>query len=447
MISSQQTAENTFSDSQPSSRGWTCFLIGLALLPVSTVIFLLCWLFALLFEWRGLARLGVNPLGRWLLIASALLITMCAFSYRPQDSLLGLFNYLPFFLFFGLTQRLVTSQERIAQVLQVSVASGLITGIAGTFEWFSGMNWWWEPLPGVILLVIGSPQEAGILERVTSFFGWPTSAAAFFLLLTPLVISSMLAKTPKGKMALYAYATLISMGIALIGTASRNAWGIALLACGSLLVLGRRFWLSVALLLVTIAILISGLGSAQSPLVSALRHVVPPVFWQKVSASVQTGTSSYESINNRYDAWHIALDMTQKRPLTGWGLQTFPIVEKEVYGRKADTLLHAHNLYLTYTAETGIPTALILISFYLWTLIQGIRTAFKMPSGVERWQLIGLLTSLSAYLLFGISDVPFYDARINALIWVWMALIWRQSQLLDSSPKPKVAPHTSVKPM
>jgi O-antigen ligase len=440
MISSQQTAEDAFPASQGSSRGWTCFLIGLALLPVSTVIFLLCWLFALLFEWRGLARLGTNFLGRWLLIISALLFILCAFSYRPQDSLLGLFNYLPFFLFFGLAHRLVTSQERLAQVVQVAVASGLVTGIAGTFEWFSGMNWWWEPIPGVILLVIGSPQEVGILERVTSFFGWPTSAAVFFLLLTPLIISSMLAKTPKGKMALYAYITLISMGIALIGTASRNAWGIALLACGSLLVLGRRFWLSVALLLVTIAILISGLGSAQSPLVDALRHVVPPVFWQKVSASVQTGTSSYESINNRYDAWHIALDMTQKRPLTGWGLQTFPVVEKEVYGRKADTLLHAHNLYLTYTAETGIPTALVLIGFYFWTLMQGIRTAFKMPSGMERWQLIGLLTALCAYLLFGISDVPFYDARINALFWVWMALVWRQSQLIEVTSQQK-SPH------
>ncbi|MBC7880026.1 MAG: O-antigen ligase family protein [Anaerolineae bacterium] len=440
MISSQQTAENAFPESQNSSRGWTCFLIGLAMLPVSTVIFLFCWLFALLFEWRGLARLGTHGLGRWLLIVSALLTVMCAFSYRPQDSLVGLFNYLPFFLFFGLTLRLVTSQERIAQVIQVAVASGLITGLAGTFEWFSGVNWWWEPIPGVILLVIGSPQEAGILERVTSFFGWPTSAATFFLMLMPLLISSMLAKTPKGASALYAYSTLISMGIALIGTASRNAWGIALLACGSLLIVGRRFWLFAALLLVTIAILISGLGSAQSPVVDALRHVVPPVFWQKVSASVQTGTSSYESLNNRYDAWHIAWDMTQKRPLTGWGLQTFPVVEKEVYGRKADTLLHAHNLYLTYTAETGIPTALVLISFYVWTLIQGIRSTFKMPPGIERWQLIGLLTALSAYLLFGISDVPFYDARINALIWVWMALIWRHAQLIEVASPPK-SPH------
>ncbi len=446
MISSQQTAENAFPESQNSSRGWNCFLIGLAMLPVSTVIFLLCWLFALLFEWRGLARLGSNWLGRWLLIVSALLTVMCAFSYRPQDSLLGLFNYLPFFLFFGLTLRLVTSQERIAQVIQVAVASGLMTGLAGTFEWFSGMNWWWEPIPGVILLVIGSPQEVGILDRVTSFFGWPTSAAAFFLLLMPLLISGMLAKTPKGASAVYAYTTLISMGIALIGTASRNAWGIALLACGSLLILGRRFWLFIALLVVTIAILISGLGSAQSPVVDALRHVVPPVFWQKVSASVQTGTSSYESLNNRYDAWHIALDMTKKRPLTGWGLQTFPVVEQKVYGRKADTLLHAHNLYLTYMAETGIPTALVLISFYFWTLIQGIRTTFKMPSGIERWQLIGLLTALSAYLLFGISDVPFYDARINALIWVWMALIWRYSQLNENTKKPQTS-QTQVKPI
>jgi hypothetical protein len=32
--------------------------------------------------------------------------------------------------------------------------------------------------------------------------------------------------------------------------------------------------------------------------------------------------------------------------------------------------------------------------------------------------------ALGAYFIFGLFDVPFNDARVNAQFWLWLALLW-----------------------
>ncbi|WP_164928614.1 O-antigen ligase family protein [Gloeobacter violaceus] len=405
----------------PARLSWMAFLAGIASLPVASPVTLACWLVAL----AALVRSGVGhrlgPAGRYLAATALVLVAVVPFSVRPGDSLLGLFNYWPFFLFFGLAARLVDSPGRLRRVLQVVLVGALVTGGVGLVEWASGSNWQWEPVKGLVLLVIGSRQEAGILDRVTAFFAWPTSAAAYFLLVLPVALSTALGG--EARLRPLAWAAFGAVGIALVGTASRNAWIIALLASVALLVVARRLVPVLSLAAAAAAVAVAGLGPTEWSVVELLRRVVPAALWQKVAESVTSGTASFESLINRFDAWQIAFEMTRRRPWTGWGLQTFPFVESEIFGRDAANLLHAHNLYLTYSAETGLPAALLLVGFYLWTLCVGVQRAV-MLKGVARWQLAGLVAALASYLLFGLSDVPFYDARINGLFWLWSGLIW-----------------------
>lgn len=425
------TAERGFpSASEALSAGpisWAAFLVGLAVLPVWSPLMLVSWLVAsIALAAGGLWPLRPGPAGRWLIATALVLLVLTAFSVRPGDSLLGLFNYLPFFLFFGLAVHLVDRAERLTQLLTVLLWGGLVTGLAGLFEWVTGANWQWEPLSGLVLLTVGSRQEAGILDRVTAFFAWPTSTAAYLLLVLPLAAAIALGGLPRQRWL--GWAVLAVGGVTLLGTASRNAWMIALLVVGALLLVARRWRLVTALTAGAGTVLLAGLGPVSWPPIRWLREIVPASLWQKVSESITSGTASFTSLTNRLDAWQIALRMTGERPLTGWGLQTFPFVEKTYFGHDAAQLLHAHNLYLTYTAETGIPAALLLVGFYLWTLLRGVRQAVSLR-GVSRWQQAGLLAALVAYLLFGFSDVPFYDARINALFWIELALIWRMPSL------------------
>jgi O-antigen ligase len=409
---------------------WRFFLIGCATIPVSVVLVLLCWLIALGGElWArksegNKTKNSVLAMKVLSLISLGLLVTSLL-GYAPLVSLPGLFNYLPFFLFFWLITRLVKTPEQLKQVLLWSLAGGVLAGTAGVLEWASDKNqelvllnldhWGTK-----ITLNLGS-QEPGVLERVTSFFAWPTFAAAYFLLMVPVGLALALSKISIPARLWSGYSALVSF-ISLIGTQSRNAWGGVFLAIGALLAYGKRLW-SIIILVVTIGLcLVAGFGPPQQSWVQASRRVVPEVIWVKLQDSIDQATASYTSTQNRVEAWNIAWKMALARPLTGWGLQSYPVVGNNIYKKKGDTL-HAHNLYLTYFSEMGFPVALALLGFYGFSFWRGFR-AWPRLDTETRWFAIGLGLALGAYFIFGLFDVPFNDARVNAQFWLWLALLW-----------------------
>lgn len=413
---------------------WQFFLVGCATIPVSPVLVLLCWLIALGGELRvrkseqHLESYKVKPpiqaMKALSLISLGLLITSLL-GYAPLVSLPGLFNYLPFFLFFWLINRLVKTSEQLKQVLLWSLGGGVLAGTVGVLEWASDKNqelvllnlaqWGTK-----ITLTLGS-REPGILERVTSFFSWPTFAAAYFLLMVPVGLALALSQVSLTARLWSGYSALVSF-LSLIGTQSRNAWSGVFLGIGALLLYGKRLWI---MTMVGVAIglcLVAGFGPPQQAWVQASRTVVPEVIWVKLQDSIDQTTSSYKSTQNRIEAWSIAWKMVRARPLTGWGLQSYATVANEKYQKKGDTL-HAHNLYLTYLSEMGFPVALTLLGFYGFSFWKGAQ-AWPRLDTESRWYAMGLGLALGAYFIFGLFDVPFYDARVNAQFWLWLSLLW-----------------------
>ncbi len=391
------------------------------LLPVNTAFFLPCWVIALGLHLRQerprLAHSGMKGLAG--ITVGLLLVT--ALSYRVETSLGGLFNYLPFFLFFWLITRLVDSPKRVGQLLVWSLVGVVLTGTAGVFEWVSGVNWQWKIL-GPLEVTIGSQAAEGILDRVTAFFFWPTSAAAYFLLVVPVAIA-LAVSAQDFKLRLAAGWGGLTTFIALIGTASRNAWGAIALALVLLLAYARRWLILSGLALALAAIVTAALGPVTWPVVAPLRQVVPTFLWQKLANTFDPQVHAYESTSERVESWAIAGQMILTRPLTGWGPQTFPFVGVDVYHKKALTS-HAHNLYLTYGAELGLPLGLGLLAFMGYALLSAALALPYLPAEA-RWWTVGLLGGLLAYLFFGFFDVAFYEARVNGQLWLWLALCWQ----------------------
>ena len=416
--------------SSKDSWSWRFFLFGCATIPVSAVIVLLCWLIALGGELRtrkserNQTQRPVQAMKALALISLGLFLNSLL-AYNPLISLPGLFNYLPFFLFFWLITRLVKTPEQLKQVLLWSLAGGVFAGTVGVLEWASDKNQELVLLDlahwgAKITLTLGS-RESGILERVTSFFGWPTTAAAYFLLIVPMGFALALSKISLPTRVWSGYSALVSF-ISLIGTQSRNAWGGIFLALGILLAYGKRWW-TIGILILGIGLsLVAGFGSPQESWVQASRKVVPEVIWAKLQDSVDKTTSSYSSTQNRLEAWNIAWQMAQARPLTGWGLESFPTISATIYKRKGDTI-HAHNLYLAYFADMGFPVALALLGFYGFSFWRGFKAWPRLDSAT-RWFAMGLGLALFAYFVFGLFDVAFNDARVNAQFWLWLSLFW-----------------------
>jgi len=404
---------------------WGWLLMGVVCLPVSTILLLPAWAVSLGLQLRReWPRWEHGPLA-WLGGLSLGLVGVTLLSYRPWESLAGLFNYLPFFLFFWLITRLTSTPERLGTLLTWSLGAAGVTGVVGVTEWLSGRNWQWKIL-GVLEVTMGSEAEAGVLDRVTSFFFWPTSTAAYLLLVIPLALTFWVGH-PQPRVGL----TLLGGGlfalVALVGTASRNAWGAMTLALSLLLVYTRR-WVTVLMLAVAVAgVLVAAVGPTTWPVVAPLRQVVPQFLWQKIANTFDSRVTAYESTTERLEAWRIASEMALARPWTGWGPQTFPYVGVDIYRKKGPTI-HAHNLYLTYCAELGFPLTMALLGFYAWVMMRAALALPWLPLAAW-WWTVGLLLGLVGYFCFGLFDVAFYESRVNAQFWLWLALLWQVADI------------------
>ena len=127
-----------------------------------------------------------------------------------------------------------------------------------------------------------------------------------------------------------------------------------------------------------------------------------------------------------------AADMAKHRPLTGYGLGTFP----EVYQRYAIRDLpfyanHAHNDWAEFAADGGVPfLLLVLIPF-----------AAGIPAAIRHSWGLGLI----AVMIHACVDFPFPRAAVSEWMFVMLGLLFmeqmwtRNSQPLVMPPIPEAA--------
>jgi O-antigen ligase len=106
-------------------------------------------------------------------------------------------------------------------------------------------------------------------------------------------------------------------------------------------------------------------------------------------------------------------DMAKQRPLTGYGLGTFP----DVYPRYAiiDPSLylyvnHAHNDWAEFAAEGGFPFLLLIVAPF----------AFALPAAIRNPWGLGLL----AVMLHACVDFPFYHSGVPCWIFALLGLLY-----------------------
>jgi O-antigen ligase len=90
---------------------------------------------------------------------------------------------------------------------------------------------------------------------------------------------------------------------------------------------------------------------------------------------------------------------------------------------------HAHNIWLYLASEVGIPV-MLLFSWVIGRIYaQGTRTLLAAKLSTEhRFVLLSYLLAFGGCILFGLFDVPLFDARINILSWLMLAAIYVLSQ-------------------
>ncbi|MCU0537918.1 MAG: O-antigen ligase family protein [Hydrococcus sp. Prado102] len=430
--------------------------------------------------WKHQYRCIISiPFNRGFLLLGLWLIVLSCFAFQPQEAFLGLANFVPFIALITAFTILIQNPSQLRQLAWLLVLPSFPIVILGLGQLFG--HWSSPPIIeqvlGWRLVDRGEPEG-----RMSSIFMYANILAAYLVIVFALAIglwidtyqewrqnlkhnkpfaqiakfgekqrngkgkrshssltlyplpfdappASLIARGACASVPLYpkkiwilGFLSLIIIidGIGLILTKSRNAWGLAFLAC--LVFAFYLGWRWIVLSAVTAASTILYASWGPSPGREWLRQIVPTYFWARLSDEMYPDRPL---ATLRTTQWQFAWDMTVQRPWTGWGLRNFT----PLYKAKWDLWLgHPHNFFLMLLAEIGIPGTLLLCGLVGWTIflaIKKIEIWSKSQKRKSRDRLI-LFTYLLAFgncILFNVFDVTVFDLRVNTLSWLLLAAI------------------------
>ncbi len=298
-----------------------------------------------------------------------------------------------------------------ANLASYTAAFWLLTRLASRPAVFAGMA-------ACLLAAGGTASMAGLREyglsgdptwRAFSTFFNPNLFAAFLITLLPFALACLLsARSPMAAFGSGLAAFL--MGAALMATGSRagvgfGLFGVTLAGLGALLrrpALPRSSWMRLLIVLALLCLI--------SP------RVARP-FTERIAS---TTTTQAHSGSFRLLTWQATLDMVKSRPILGTGLGTYGSVFPQ-YARSGYTGM-AHNSYLQYASETGLPGLLLFLAFLL-ALARHALLPLLRPTFSPRWPDIPEDASFACYdarlLGWGLAGGAFAAAGHNLIDYGW----------------------------
>lgn len=332
------------------------------------------------------------------------------------EASLQLLNFLPYFLLWAAIADFLTRHQKPWRLIEQwawvlvlgSIPASLIAGLEYAFKQYSATAFprLLQMLPPLDWLYTGLAED----PRAYGLFDSPNTLANYAVMGLGLALGLLintLQRSQSQSSITRRYAALglsiISLLMALYCSGSRNGYLVALiLLVGCLFTLKSQPWLRWLGLGVLGAIAIStttfGIGGRQ-------------ISWQWVTQ------------DPRVYAWRLALQLIHDSPLWGHGLGSY----KFLYDGSAPgyaEIPHAHNVILSLGAEAGIPATVVLV-IVIGLIIYKSMTSSRKSKDVELVYetFADYKLCLTAFLLFSLLDVTFYDARINLLLWLSLAII------------------------
>lgn len=415
---------------------WNGFRVGVSIFPLLPLVGGVLVVGGSIWVWWQDARQICQRSRLWLLALYLTLLLLSSWqALDPSAARLGLFHFFPFAFVFAAASQLMRRPRHLQQLAEAIALSSLPVAVIGLGQMFAG---WQGPLDWG--LVLSWPLAAGGMPpgRMSSVFEYANVLANFAAIAWTVGLGLWAKAWRQGRWrwGLLWSAVLVGNALVLLLTSSRNAWGVAFLACVAYAVFWGWRWVLGAIGAIAAAIL--GAAFAPNPLNLALRRVVPAYFWARLTDDMHPDRPVAML---RTTQWQFALDLTGDRPLWGWGLRNFTAIYETQMGL---WLGHPHNLVVMLLAETGIPATLTLLGFVAWIVTAGIRQLSRWSEADSGW-LFAILAAFGATTVFHSLDVTLFDARLNILGWLLLAGVDGVSRRSVPPVQPKV-PQFSQKP-
>ncbi|MEZ2321116.1 MAG: O-antigen ligase family protein [Microcoleus sp.] len=385
---------------------WNFAQLGVLIFPIIPILGALGIFLGLIgtCSQQKFSQISTHPVNRGFAILSVLLVITAVFANNHIEAVLGLGNFLPFFILFVAFSRLIQTPTQLRQLSWIIVISSIpviILGLGQQFLGWSGIvqlqpvfGWVLEPKgnpPGrmasvfmyanilacyltiVFILALGLWMEE--VSCQLSVGSWQLAVGSYHQLPMPNAfppcgglgggcpMPDARCPMPNSQFLFLTFAVL-GNAVCLIFTNSRNAWGLAVLAAVAFAVYAGWKKILAAVFSAVGAVFLSAFGP--QPLRQYLRTIIPAFFWARLTDEM---FPNRPTATLRTTQWQFAWSMTQQRPWTGWGLRNFTaLYEAQMH----EWLGHPHSLILMLTAETGIPVTLFFLGLVGWILARGV---------------------------------------------------------------------------
>lgn len=149
---------------------------------------------------------------------------------------------------------------------------------------------------------------------------------------------------------------------------------------------------------------------------------------------------AFATASFRFDVWGASMDMIKQRPWLGHGLGSFRLNYQPYTIPVYDWVAHSHNLVLMLITELGIPIAVGFLGVVGWTVAQGLQGLKQTPlPRPQQLVLIAYYLGFAGMVGFSMFDLTFYDARVNVLGWLTLAVLQATPALVQREPNPRLA--------
>ena len=265
--------------------------------------------------------------------------------------------------------------------------------------------------------------------ETNSLFGNHEQLGSFLALLFAPALALSLDRERPTRLLLTAQGAAVILGAALLLARTRSAWAgaavsLLLLSALSLRCSSVRLNRSNRALIVGPAlIVVLGFGG-----LIAFGQLAPLVSTRAATLSHALDDTSFA---DRLHRWRSACRMASERPLTGWGLGSWPVTEgrwthqgddaREVLGAGTGHSNLAHNFWVQWAAETGGVGLMLHLGFLTAFFLAALSMLPRLDRD-RRTLLIACLAGVTAGMVDMIGAPSYTFPGVSSLFWVWLGL-------------------------
>ena len=320
------------------------------------------------------------------------------FSRGGLASLNAALMYVLLLCGYFLTFNLIRTREWVRRCVASAIVSGTMACIVGFFQIFTGgLNASW----------VDTDMFLGIGTRIVSSFENPNVFSEYLLLLLPFAMACALRRGGL-RQKLPLVLALALMTVCLVFTWSRGAWlGFIL----GMLLFFVAFSKKTVLFLLGVLLV--------SPF---LAFLVPDAVAERF---LSIGNPAESSISYRISAWYGVIELLNQTWWGGVGVGSaaFEAVYSGVALAGAQSVKHAHSIYLQLLAELGVGGLLVFLLIVFLFVQNCFEYLLRVNRRDERGFVIAGIAAVVSMLVMGITDHIWYDYRIFLAFWTVIGLV------------------------